>query len=105
MQECLPCGCIPGSSYADTCHIVTGQCQCLSHISGRACDTVDAGHYLINHLTGTLLTLSTCVCWVEALGWAWKHLGGRGSIWVGVEALGWAFHNGRCGWLLVCGCL
>lgn len=42
---CKPCDCDPGGSYESTCDVVTGQCRCRPHVSGRNCDQPEQSYY------------------------------------------------------------
>ncbi|XP_042536810.1 laminin subunit gamma-3 [Dipodomys spectabilis] len=46
-DKCTPCGCHPGGSVSELrpCHPVTGQCTCLSHVTGRDCGHCCPGFY------------------------------------------------------------
>ncbi|KAJ8950386.1 hypothetical protein NQ314_007925 [Rhamnusium bicolor] len=35
---CQPCDCDPGGSYDNFCDVITGQCKCREHMTGRNCD-------------------------------------------------------------------
>ena len=43
---CESCECQPGSSLDNYCDKITGQCQCLPHISGLKCDEPEIGYYV-----------------------------------------------------------
>ncbi len=43
---CESCECQPGSSLDNYCDKITGQCQCLPHISGLKCDNPEIGYYV-----------------------------------------------------------
>ncbi|XP_012876743.1 PREDICTED: laminin subunit gamma-3 [Dipodomys ordii] len=46
-DKCTPCSCHPGGSASELrpCHPVTGQCTCLSHVTGRDCGHCRPGFY------------------------------------------------------------
>ncbi|XP_053709504.1 laminin subunit gamma-3 isoform X1 [Synchiropus splendidus] len=47
VQKCRPCGCNPAgtSAPARECHLRTGQCPCLQHVSGRDCSSCEVGFF------------------------------------------------------------
>lgn len=44
-EGCKACDCDPGGAIHSHCDIVTGQCACRPHFSGRRCDTTDSSYY------------------------------------------------------------
>uniref|UniRef100_A0A8D0PXT6 Laminin subunit gamma-3 n=1 Tax=Sus scrofa TaxID=9823 RepID=A0A8D0PXT6_PIG len=46
-DKCVPCSCNPGGSVGEQqpCDLVTGQCSCLPHVTGRDCGHCSPGFY------------------------------------------------------------
>ncbi|XP_071322534.1 laminin subunit gamma-3 [Trachinotus anak] len=46
-QKCKPCNCNPAgtSGHVNECHPQTGNCQCLSHVTGRDCSYCEIGFF------------------------------------------------------------
>ncbi|GLD65477.1 laminin subunit gamma-3, partial [Lates japonicus] len=46
-QKCKPCSCNPAgtSGHVNECHPQTGNCQCLSHVTGRDCSYCEVGFF------------------------------------------------------------
>ncbi|XP_035524349.1 laminin subunit gamma-3 isoform X2 [Morone saxatilis] len=46
-QKCKPCSCNPAgtSRHVNECHPQTGNCQCLSHVTGRDCSYCEVGFF------------------------------------------------------------
>ncbi|XP_076613354.1 laminin subunit gamma-3 [Chaetodon auriga] len=46
-QKCKPCSCNPAgtSGHLHECHPQTGNCQCLSHVTGRDCSYCEVGFF------------------------------------------------------------
>uniref|UniRef100_A0A8C4NVY6 Laminin, gamma 3 n=1 Tax=Dicentrarchus labrax TaxID=13489 RepID=A0A8C4NVY6_DICLA len=46
-QKCKPCSCNPAgtSGHVNECHPQTGNCQCLSHVTGRDCSFCEVGFF------------------------------------------------------------
>ncbi|XP_040915110.1 laminin subunit gamma-3 isoform X1 [Toxotes jaculatrix] len=46
-QKCKPCSCNPAgtSGHVTECHPQTGNCQCLSHVTGRDCSYCEVGFF------------------------------------------------------------
>ncbi|KAI5734580.1 hypothetical protein M8J77_008341 [Diaphorina citri] len=42
---CKPCDCDPGASYDNNCDVISGQCKCKPHASGRTCSTPEQSYY------------------------------------------------------------
>ena len=42
---CKPCDCDPGGAYDNNCDILTGQCKCRPHVTGRQCDEIVDGYF------------------------------------------------------------
>ena len=43
---CKECDCDIGGAYNNTCDIITGQCSCRPHVTGRRCDEVADGYFV-----------------------------------------------------------
>lgn len=58
--KCKPCGCSPAgtSGRADECHSQTGNCLCLSHVTGRDCGHCEVGFFSLQPGVGC----ETCKC-------------------------------------------
>lgn len=50
----IACGCHPAgtSGSLHECHPQTGNCQCLSHVTGRACSYCEVGFFNLQHGVG-----------------------------------------------------
>lgn len=44
-EGCKACDCDPGGSYDNNCDVITGQCRCRAHVSGRRCDQPESGYF------------------------------------------------------------
>ncbi|XP_028274254.1 laminin subunit gamma-3 [Parambassis ranga] len=46
-QKCKSCSCSPAGTFGhvNECHLQTGQCQCLSHVTGRDCSYCEVGFF------------------------------------------------------------
>ncbi|XP_033845842.1 laminin subunit gamma-3 [Periophthalmus magnuspinnatus] len=46
-EKCKPCRCNPGGTFglANECHPQTGDCLCLSHVTGRDCSSCEVGFF------------------------------------------------------------
>ncbi|KAK7896102.1 hypothetical protein WMY93_021427 [Mugilogobius chulae] len=46
-QKCRPCRCNPGGTFGlvNECHPQTGDCLCLSHVTGRDCSSCEVGFF------------------------------------------------------------
>uniref|UniRef100_A0A4W6BL25 Laminin, gamma 3 n=1 Tax=Lates calcarifer TaxID=8187 RepID=A0A4W6BL25_LATCA len=46
-QKCKPCSCNPAGTFGhvNECHPQTGNCQCLSHVTGRDCSYCEVGFF------------------------------------------------------------
>ncbi|XP_037654235.1 laminin subunit gamma-3 isoform X2 [Choloepus didactylus] len=59
-DKCKPCSCHPGGSVSEQrpCDPVTGQCSCLSHVTGRDCSRCSPGFYNLQPRKGC----QSCKC-------------------------------------------
>ncbi|KDR22194.1 Laminin subunit alpha-1, partial [Zootermopsis nevadensis] len=49
---CISCGCHVAGSEGPACDIVTGQCPCRTHVTGRTCDNCQDGFWGLNTSRG-----------------------------------------------------
>ncbi|XP_038637731.1 laminin subunit gamma-3-like [Scyliorhinus canicula] len=59
-DKCRPCNCDPVGSINEvqTCNSVSGQCECLPHVTGRDCSQCEPGFYNLQPALGCL----SCSC-------------------------------------------
>lgn len=44
-EGCKACDCDLGGAYDNNCDVITGQCRCRPHVTGRRCDLPDQGYF------------------------------------------------------------
>lgn len=42
---CKPCNCDLGGAYDNDCDVISGQCRCRPHVTGRACDQPEQSYF------------------------------------------------------------